>query len=144
MFYRVPEKQMHIVRWLLTIGWLILIVSLFYDPVSAYLTQPENTWSIFHLNPQLFDAERCQELVTVRGKCLPEQPYPLGAKIFWGMIIPAAILVLLFLGHETWRRICPLAFMSQISRALGKQRQRKKVNPKTQAIRYELAKVRQE
>lgn len=144
MFYRVPEKQMHLVRWLLTIGWLILIVSLFYDPVSAYLTQPENTWSIFHLNPQLFDAERCQELVTVRGKCLPEQPYPLGTKIFWGMIIPAAILVLLFLGHETWRRICPLAFMSQISRALGKQRQRKKVNPKTQAIRYELAKVRQE
>ncbi|MGK7925093.1 MAG: hypothetical protein AB4290_07570, partial [Spirulina sp.] len=144
MFHRVPEKQIHLLRWLLTIGWLILIFSLFYDPVSAYLTNPENTWSIFSLNPQLFDVEGCKELVTVRGQCLPEQSYPLGAKIFWGMVVPTAILILLFLGHETWRRICPLSFMSQLPRALGKQRQRQKINPKTQKVRYELAKVRQD
>ncbi|MGK7927112.1 MAG: cyclic nucleotide-binding domain-containing protein, partial [Spirulina sp.] len=144
VFDRIPEKQVHFLRWLLTIGWLILIVSLFYDPVSPYLTEPENTWSVFHLDAGIFDAEKCQEFVTVQGKCLPEQPYPLGAKIFWVMVVPTAISILLFLGHETWRRICPLAFMSQIARALGKQRKRKKLNPKTQAIRYELAKVRKD
>ena len=141
MFYRVPEKRMHVVRWLLTAGWLLLIFSLFYDPISSYLTEPTTEWSIFRLNPDLFDPEKCQTLLTVQGKCLEEKPYPLGAEIFWGIVIPSSIMLLLVLGHETWRRICPLSFLSQIPRALGLQRQRKVVNPRTGVVRYELAKV---
>lgn len=39
MLANISERQAHLARWILTIGWLILIVSLFYDPVSALLTQ---------------------------------------------------------------------------------------------------------
>ncbi len=55
---------------------------------------------------------------------------------------PGAIFILLVLGHEVWRRICPLSFLSQIPRALGWQRQFKRENTSTGKVRYELAKVR--
>jgi hypothetical protein len=77
----------------------------------------------------------------VQGKCLNEQPYPLGTTIFWGIIVPASIFILLVFGHELWRRICPLSFLSQIPRALGWQRQFQRKHPKTGKVRYELAKV---
>ncbi len=141
MFHQVPEKQMHFVRWLLVSGWLILIVSLFYDPISPYLTQPTTTWSIFRLDPKLLDPEQCKAVLTVQGKCLDLEPFPIGAEVFWGIVIPCAVMLLLVFGHETWRRICPLSFLSQIPRALGWQRQRKITNPRTGAVRYELAKV---
>ena len=53
-------------------------------------------------------------------------------------------MLLLVFGHETWRRICPLSFLSQIPRALGIQRQRKIVNNRTGKVRYELVKVAQD
>ena len=133
MFYRVSEKQMHAVRWLLVVCWIGLIFSLFYDPISVHLTDPNNQFSPFRLD--------INECVQVQGKCLEQKPYAMGAYLFWGNIIPIALMVLLVLGHETWRRICPLSFLSQIPRALGWQRQRQVVNPDTGAVRYELAKV---
>jgi hypothetical protein len=123
---------MHWVRWVLTVAWLLVIVSLFYDPWTAALTEPNHPWSPLRL------PDTC---VQVQGKCLSEQPYPLGTTIFWGAIVPAAIFILLVFGHELWRRICPLSFLSQIPRALGRQRQFKRENPKTGKVRYELAKV---
>lgn len=133
MLKRISERQMHLVRWILTAGWLLLIFSLFFDPVSSWFTEPSNTISPFRLN-----LDNC---VQVQGICLPESPYALGAPIFWGMVVPSAIFILLIFGHELWRRICPLSFLSQIPRALGWQRQRKRVNAKTGKVRYELAKV---
>jgi FHA domain/Cyclic nucleotide-binding domain len=128
MISQVPEKNMHLVRWLLAIGWLTLIFSLFYDPISIHLTDPANTWSPFHLHPeQYLDPESC---VKVRTTCLPEKAYGMGGRIFWAMVLPIGILILLVLGHETWRRICPLYFFSQIPRAL--KIQRKKPDPDTQ------------
>ena len=50
-------------------------------------------------------------------------------------------MLLLVLGHETWRRICPLSFLSQIPRNLGKQRTRKVTNPRTGSVRHELFKI---
>lgn len=141
MLHRVPENQMHVVKLVLVSGWLVLIISLFYDPISPYLTEPTAAWSIFSLDPALLDSEKCKEVLTVQGKCLDLKPYPLGAKIFWGIVIPCGVMILLVFGHETWRRICPLSFLSQIPRALGWQRQRKVTNPRTGAVRYELAKV---
>lgn len=112
MFSKIPERHMHLTRWILTIGWLLLICSLFYDPISAYLTQPGN-W---------FGAATANTCASFQGDCIPVTPYPMGARIFWGMVVPASIITLFVFGHEAWRRICPLSFVSQIPRALGWQR----------------------
>jgi CRP-like cAMP-binding protein len=124
---------MHWVRWIVTIAWLLIIASLFYDPWTPALTMPDHPWSPLRLP---------DECIAVQGQCLVEQPYPLGTTLFWGAIVPAAILILLVFGHEAWRRICPLSFLSQIPRALGWQRQFKRENPTTGKVRYELAKVK--
>ncbi len=135
---------MHSVRWVLVIGWLILILSLFYDPITPYLTDTHTTW----LDPRLFDSELCHEFLEVQGECLSEAPFLVGGKtfwgtrIFWGIVIPCAIMILLVFGHELWRRICPLSFVSQIPRALGIQRKRKIVNSRTGKVRYEIVKVK--
>lgn len=136
MFAQVSEKRIQLVRWLLTVGWILLIFSLFYDPISAYLPQPDTAASILTV-----DSPPCPEVLTVQGNCLNQKPYPLGAIIFWEAVIPSSILILLVFGHETWRRICPLSFISQIPRALGWQRQRKIVNPQTGVVHYELVKI---
>ena len=112
MLSKVSEKKMHIIRYVLVIGWLVLISSLFYDPFTAYLTEPNNTLSPLRDNQLL-------ETILVQGKPLNEQIYPVGARIFWGMVVPTAIMIILVFGHETWRRICPLYFLSQIPRKLG-------------------------
>jgi hypothetical protein len=126
------EQTMHRVRWILTIGWLLIIASLFYDPWTPLFTTSDHPWSPLRL------PKAC---TMVQGKCLTEQPYPLGTTLFWGAIVPSAIFILLVFGHEVWRRICPLSFLSQIPRALGWQRQIKRENTKTSKVRYELAKV---
>ncbi len=134
MFAKTPERQMHRVRWLLTCGWLLLIFSLFYDPISPWLTDPNNT-----LSPLRIDPDVC---VKVQEVCLEQTSYALGARLFWTAIVPAAIFILLVFGHELWRRICPLSFLSQIPRALLRQRQHRRVDAKTGKTSYELAKVK--
>ncbi|WP_414545154.1 cyclic nucleotide-binding domain-containing protein [Nostoc sp. CCY0012] len=132
-FTQISERRMHWIRWILTIAWLLVIASLFYDPWTPTLTTPNHPWSPLRLP---------DECIAVQGQCLVEQPYPLATTLFWGAIVPAAIFILLVFGHEVWRRICPLSFLSQIPRALGRQRQLKRENAKTGKIRYELAKVK--
>ncbi|HEY9628235.1 MAG TPA: calcium-binding protein [Coleofasciculaceae cyanobacterium] len=124
---------MHRVRWLLTLGWLVLIASLFYDPITPAFTQPDNFASPFRIN-----LEQC---VKIREACLPQEPYSMSVLIWWAMIVPAGIFILLVFGHEFWRRICPLSFLSQIPRALKIQRKRKIVNPTTREVRYELVTI---
>ena len=129
---QLSERRMHGVRWLLTTGWLLIIGSLFFDPFTARFTAPDHPWSPLRL------PGTCVE---VQGRCLVETPYPLGTTLFWGAVVPSAIFLLLVFGHELWRRICPLSFLSQIPRALGLQRQTAKRNPKTGEVRQQLAKV---
>ena len=129
---QVAERRVHVVRWLLTTGWLLIIGSLFFDPFTARFTAPDHPWSPLRLG------DSC---IAVQGRCLVESPYPLGTTLFWGALVPAAIFVLLVFGHELWRRICPLSFLSQIPRALGIQRQVGRRNPKTGEVRLQLAKV---
>ncbi|MFN7632175.1 MAG: cyclic nucleotide-binding domain-containing protein [Cyanobacteriota bacterium] len=129
---QLSEKRIHVVRWLLTTAWLLIIGSLFFDPFTARFTTPDHPWSPLRL------PTTCVE---VQGRCLVETPYPLGTTLFWGAVVPSAIFVLLVFGHELWRRICPLSFLSQIPRALGLQRQTAKIHPKTGEIRKQLAKV---
>ncbi|HBB34795.1 MAG TPA: hypothetical protein DDZ80_32655 [Cyanobacteria bacterium UBA8803] len=119
---------MHSIRCVLAMGWLVLILSLFYDPISHHLTDPNNLLSPFR------DRNGC---VLVQGECLPEGSYPMGARIFWGMVVPSAILLVLVCGHEAWRRICPLYFLSQIPRALGLQ-PLLKIDSNRWLVRYHL------
>ncbi|ELR99258.1 FHA domain-containing protein [Gloeocapsa sp. PCC 73106] len=117
MISKVSEKKMHIVRWILAIGWLVLIFSLVYDPITPWWTDPENLKSPFRIpDTGFFNELHCAK---VQGECLPNLPYAMGARIFWAIIVPIAIMVLMLFGHEFWRRICPLYFFSQIPRALG-------------------------
>ena len=118
MLNQVSEPKMHVIRWVLVIGWLVLITSLFYDPISSYLTAPDNLASPFR-DRFVELAQLPTQCVQVQGECLPETPYPIGTRIFWGMIVPSVIAIVFVLGHEAWRRICPLYFLSQIPRALG-------------------------
>lgn len=136
MLNKVSEKTMHRVRWGLTIGWFLLIASLFYDPITPMWTIPENLVSPFRLNPEIYlDPEQCTK---IRDTCLAERPFSMSALIWWAMIVPAGIFILLVFGHEFWRRICPLSFLSQIPRALGIQRRRKVIDPVTGEARLEL------
>lgn len=133
MLNKVSEKQMHYVRWLLAIGWLILIFSMFYDPISSQLTDPNNSHMVF--SP--FRIKKELGCVQFQGACDVLEPYAMGPRIFWGIILPLAIFMLLVFGHEAWRRICPLMFLSQIPRALGWQRRRRVIDPLTNTSRSE-------
>jgi len=133
---QLTERQMHQVRWVLTVGWLVMIASLFWDPLSPYLTNLENDWNWLR-----FDPDQC---VLVQGQCLAQQPVAIAQYGFWSLVVPFSILILLIFGHETWRRICPLSFLSQIPRALGIQRKRKVEARGGGATRYELVKIRKD
>lgn len=118
MIGQVSEQKMHAVRWVLVVGWLLLIFSLFYDPISYHLSDPNNLVSPF--GDQVINlAQLPAQCVKVQGNCLKETPYPMGTRIFWGMVVPSAVMIVFVLGHEAWRRICPLYFLSQIPRSLG-------------------------
>ncbi len=114
MFAKMSERMARLIRWGLTIGWLVLIVSLFYDPISAQWTSPG----------QIFGAATATDCFQFQGDCRLLTAYPIGARIFWGMVLPLVIVTLFIFGHEAWRRICPLSFLSQIPRALGWQQRR--------------------
>ncbi|MCL6433554.1 MAG: hypothetical protein K6T90_04940 [Leptolyngbyaceae cyanobacterium HOT.MB2.61] len=133
MLHKVSEKTMHRVRWLLTLGWFLLIASLFYDPITPAWTQPDNLASPFRVDP-----DRC---IQIRESCLPQTPFSMTALMWWAMIVPAAIFILLVFGHEFWRRICPLSFLSQLPRALGIQRRRKIVDPVTGETRWDVVRI---
>lgn len=132
----ITERQMHRMRSLLTLGWLVMIGSLFWDPLSPDLAQLEAP-----LNPFWFQPNQC---VQVQGQCLAQHPAAIALFVFWSLVVPASIFILLVFGHETWRRICPLSFVSQIPRALGIQRKRKVEARGGGATRYELFKVRKD
>ncbi len=130
---------MHRVRWLLTFGWFTLIVSFFYDPITTEFTKASNLASPFHVKPETaLDPALCSKIQDV---CMEAKPFEMSALIWWAMIVPCAIIILLLLGHEVWRRICPLSFLSQLPRALGIQRRRKVVDPITGETRLELVTI---
>lgn len=138
MLSKVSERTMHLVRWGLTLGWFLLIFSLLYDPITPHFTDPGNLLSPFRLNPNINLPEHC---LKIRETCVIQEPYAMGALIWWAMIVPAGIFILLVFGHEFWRRICPLSFLSQIPRALGLQRKRAVVNPITGETRWEVVTI---
>ena len=124
---QIPEQQYMRARWLMLFGWLLLISLLLYDPISPLLTAafPNNGWS-------LHGKHMVESCVMYQAECI-ERPsvYFLGPPIFWGLIVPSSVLILLVFGHEMWRRICPLSLVSQIPGMLGFRRYLQTSNPKT-------------
>lgn len=121
----------------------MLIASLLYDPITLQWTQPNPSGipSPFRLDPAIYlDPQHC---VKIRSTCITEQPFALGTLIWWSAIVPSAIFILLVFGHEFWRRICPLSFMSQLPRALGVQRQQTVIDPITETPRKEAVTIDQ-
>jgi len=104
-------------RWLLLVGWLLLIASL----LLPTLTLPE-AWT-----PQCAAGARlpCD---------LHRQP---GNRLFWGTVVPTGVLLIGVVSHELWRRICPLAFVSQLARALGWQRSRPGKGGRPEVVKVE-------
>ena len=94
------ETSARRLRWALIAGWCALILSLFFPGVV--------------LPPEL--GPSCAP--ELRNCMLHSQP---GNRMFWGVVVPSGLL-LITLSHEIWRRICPLAFVSQLFRSLGMQR----------------------
>ncbi|MEB3169247.1 MAG: 4Fe-4S binding protein [Synechococcaceae cyanobacterium] len=100
---QVSERLAHWLRWLLLLGWLLLIVSLFLPhdevlgPMQGFVAP-----CVPGLACQLHDHD--------------------GNRLFWGVVVPVGLLIIVAVSHEAWRRMCPLAFVSQIFRALGWQR----------------------
>lgn len=100
-FSQWPEAQARWVRWILWLAWALLIVSLLWPALSL-----PAQW-----------APKC--LPGAVSCVLHRQP---GNLLFWGVVVPMALLILVVGSHELWRRICPLAFVSQLAAALGLQR----------------------
>ncbi len=92
------ERHAHLTRWALLAGWSGLI-----------LTMLVPGW-----DPWPFDIDHCGGL----RQCHHHE----GNQIFWALVVPLGVLMLVLFSHELWRRICPLAFVSQVFRALGLQR----------------------
>jgi len=113
MLSSTSEKKLRYVRGGLLAAWLLLILSLFWDPLSHLLTDPASSFSPFA--PWV-------SAVQVQGQWLDEVPYPLGNRLFWTLIVPLLPLLFMVFGHETWRRICPLSFVSQIPSYLNLRR----------------------
>ena len=99
---RLGERQLHALRWFLLVGWLLLIGSLAIPAVQI----------------PFWMAPSCPG--ELGASCLGHgQP---GNRVFWGAVVPMGLLLIAVVSHEFWRRICPLAFVSQLARALGRQR----------------------
>ncbi|MGO6747780.1 FHA domain-containing protein [Rhizobium ruizarguesonis] len=122
MLSRVAERKMLSVRGFLLFAWIILIISLFWDPYSVVLTRAENVLSPFRIT---------DDAVVVQDQTIVATPYALGNRIFWTMAVPILPLFLMVFGHEAWRRICPLSLASQIPGYIGLRRYRSRLERRT-------------
>ncbi|MEM9276550.1 MAG: hypothetical protein AAGA80_26930 [Cyanobacteria bacterium P01_F01_bin.143] len=105
---------------ILILIWLLLIISFFFDPLTPTWTDQSNLISPFR--PK--SLETC---LFFQGECLPYSPYALGARLFWGIVIPIAVVCLLLFGSRFWRQVCPLAWIIQLPRLLGWQSKRRRI-----------------
>jgi len=102
---QVEEIRVRVVSWLLSVSWLLLIISMVF---------PYGPW-------YYFDVKLCGVLPGCEN-----HPHHLGNMIFWGATIPLILLLILLSGHTVWRRICPLAFVAQVTRHMDWQRRKRR------------------
>ncbi len=82
---------MHVIRWAAFLAWGLLIVSLFYDPFSAVLTDPANGWS-WLADKTIARSTDPHQCVSAQGYCVSLGPsYAIATRLFWGMVVLSAI-----------------------------------------------------
>lgn len=96
--------------------WLVIIISLFHDPLTPALSQPDSPLPLFARDP-----EAC---IRVQDHCVREVSHAIGSPMYWGILLPLLISVLFLFGHEFWRRVCPLSYFSQLARNFDMVRRR--------------------
>ena len=79
------EQQARILRWVLLIGWCLLVLSL----LIPALVLPESL--VPDCNPNF------------SGCLMHRQP---GKRLFWGVIVPTG-LITIAISHEFWREYAP-------------------------------------
>jgi len=108
------NTRTRLARHLFVAAWLLLIVSLAWDPVSSRLTTGEVGWSPW--------APR-DEVVNVRGEVVPlSGQYALGASLLWGIAVPLIPLGMMLFGERLWHRVCPLSAIMNLARRLTVRR----------------------
>ena len=85
-FSQWPEAQARVVRGVLLVGWSLLILSLLIPALA--------------LPPSLVPGCESNAVDCV----MHGQP---GKRLFWGVIVPVILLIIVVGSHEFWRRICP-------------------------------------
>ena len=101
------EKRMHLMRWLLLGGWLLLL------GLMAVPTGEINRPAI------------CSDIPICNNSVSND--------LFWNAVLPSVLLCIVF-SHAVWRRICPLSFVSQLARAVGHQRTRTDARGKSRLV----------
>jgi len=117
LFARAPEVVIRRWRWVLLLGWLLLLVSLFLPSLSLPVALTPDCVGLI--------ADQC---------AVHRQP---GNRLFWGTVVPTGVLLIGVLSHELWRRICPLSFVSQLGRSLGWQRTRPGKGGRREVVKIE-------
>lgn len=120
---------MRSVRVVLLLAWGALIVALFYDPLTAWLTLPDSG-SPFRIG---------DDPVVIQGVPRYSTPYSMTNRIFWTIAVPLVPFSIMLLGHEFWRRVCPLSHASQFARTFGFERKLPNLNRKTGRVERVLA-----
>lgn len=108
MALQISEVVASRARWGLLGLWIIVLAELLLNPVAKVMLGPKGP-----LASLLPDQLHC---VMVQGQCVAVHAEGLSASIFWGMVLPILVVVLFLFGHELWRRVCPLSFISILSR----------------------------
>ena len=90
MLSRTSERKMRWVRAGLLAAWFVLFCSLFFDPVTPLLTAPDMAGSPFRVD---------DKTVLLQGEQLRSEPYAMGNRIFWTMVLPLLPLTLMLAGH---------------------------------------------
>ena len=107
MISQTSEKKTILIRWLLVISWAAIAAMLLNDTLQ--LNQIDSITNI-QTSSVLF-----------QGKPIKIEPYSFYNRLFWTIVVPLIPVSLLFFGHATWRRICPLSAIMQIPRKLNIQ-----------------------
>lgn len=109
MIAALPERSLRWLQWLTAAVWTLLAASLLMG--SPFQTD----WAVPGWTARAAD---------LHGQHLAAQPYPIELRLLWSVAVPGFVLIVLILGHDAWRRICPISFFSQIPRRLGLTRKR--------------------
>ncbi len=120
MLSHIAERNLVAIRLALLSGWLALI---------GHLLMNTSVGRVRPVTSAIVVDSIGTHCIQVQAHCVLIHPDGHIATLFWGIIVPASVLILLVFGHVTWRRICPLSLVSQIPRLLGWQRLDTNGNP---------------